>query len=289
MKINVYHLLFIVLISCLIYNIFNIKEYMSSDEALNSARQRRAGAEDAALDEGSEYDPFGSSRPDLGEPSEETYSAGYEAGKREGKKESEREQDDDELIPRDFTPDDIDCKFDKKNPENINCYLKDDYEYTDDYYYDEDSERDDYIQCKIDPKDSKTINCYSGRRKPLHPRELSKFSTVEGRRGIHHKTAKDFYMLKTKIIPPVCPKCPDCTLIQRSSNAINEKIKDASKPKVDLKTQTNPLDNVSSVNVNNNQKFQDDRIFSDNNVNNRPMFEATSNNPLPRLNSFANF
>ena len=61
-------------------------------------------------------------------------------------------------------------------------------------------------------------------------------------------------MLKTKIIPPVCPKCPDCTLIQRSSNAINEKIKDASKPKVDLKTQTNPLDNVSSVNVNNNQK-----------------------------------
>ena len=62
---------------------------MSSDEALNSARKRRAGAKDASLDEGSNYDPFGSSAIDLGEPSEETYSAGYKAGKREGQRKSE--------------------------------------------------------------------------------------------------------------------------------------------------------------------------------------------------------
>ena len=79
MKLNVYHLIFIILISCLIYNLFNIKENMSSDEALNSAKKRRAGSKDAALDEGSNYDPFGSSKPDLGEPSEETYAAGYKA------------------------------------------------------------------------------------------------------------------------------------------------------------------------------------------------------------------
>ena len=302
MKINVYHLLFIILVLCLIYNIFNIKENMSSDEALNSARKRRAGAKDASLDEGSDYDPFGSSAVDLGEPSEETYSAGYKAGKREGQKKSERDGDDEELEQRDFTSDDIDCKFDKKNPQNINCYLKDDYEYTDDYYYDEEYERDDFIQCKIDPSDNKTINCYAGRRKPIRPKELSKFSTINGRRGIHEKTAKDYYMLKTKIIPPVCPKCPDCTLIQHSSNAVKEKVNEVSKNisnsisnnvsssnNQNLKTQSNSLNNVSSVNVNNNQKYQDDRMFSDNNLNNRPMFQATSSDPLPRLNSFSNF
>ena len=308
MKLNVYHLISVILITCLIYNIFNIKENMSSDEALNSAKKRRAGSKDAALDEGSEYDPFGSSKPDLGEPSEETYAAGYKAGKREGRKMGERNMDDDELEQRDFTADDIDCKFDKRNPQNINCYLKDEYEYNDDYYYEEEYEKDDYIQCKIDPSDNKTINCYAGRRMPLRPKELSKFSTIDGQRGIHHKSAKDFYMMKTKIIPPVCPKCPDCTLIQHSSNAVKEKVKEVANNitnssnnqnnnqnnnqglnNQNLNTQNNVLNNISSVNMNNNQKYQDGRVFSDNNLNNRPMFEATSNNPMPRLNSFANF
>ena len=300
---------------------------MSSDEALNSAKKRRAGSKDAALDEGSNYDPFGSSKPDLGEPSEETYAAGYKAGKREGQKIGEREEDDEDLEQRDFTADDIDCKFDKKNPQNINCYLKDEYEYNDDYYYDEDYEREDYIQCKIDPSDNKTINCYAGRRKPIHPKELSKFATIDGKRGIHHKSAKDFYMMKTKIIPPVCPKCPDCTLIQHSSNAVKEKVdevvnntmnqstnqmnqsinqmnqstnqmnqsnslnkvNDYKNSNNNLNAQSNVLNNISSMNINNNQKYQDGRVFSDNNLNKRPMFEATSNNPMPRLNSFANF
>ena len=111
-------------------------------------------------------------------------------------------------------------------------------------------------------------------------------------------------MLKTKIIPPVCPKCPDCTLIQHSSNAVKEKVNEvsnniskavsnnvstSSSNNQNLKTQSNSLNNISSVNVNNNQKYQDDRMFSDNNLNNRPMFQATSSDPLPRLNSFSNF
>ena len=59
----------------------------------------------------------------------------------------------------------------------------------------------DDFDCMRSEEDPRLMNCYYGRNV-----SHKHYST-------NHVDDKDLYILKSKIVPPVCPKCPDCTLM----------------------------------------------------------------------------
>ena len=59
----------------------------------------------------------------------------------------------------------------------------------------------DDFDCMRSEEDPRLMNCYYGRNI-----SHKHYST-------NHVDDKDLYILKSKVVPPVCPKCPDCTLI----------------------------------------------------------------------------
>ena len=58
----------------------------------------------------------------------------------------------------------------------------------------------DDFDCMRSEEDPRLMNCYYGRN-------------ISHKITPNHVDDKDLYILKSKVVPPVCPKCPDYTLI----------------------------------------------------------------------------
>ena len=75
---------------------------------------------------------------------------------------------------------------------------------------------DNNIKCEFDNENPTKLNCNYGRNVPIVPKnmdgvEVSNLNPDESEDGL--------YILKSKIVPPVCPKCPDCNLVASCGDA----------------------------------------------------------------------
>ena len=125
-------------------------------------------------------------------------------------------------------------------------------------------------------EDPRLMNCYYGRN-----------IANEGC-SPNHIEDSDLYVLKSKIVPPVCPKCPDCTLVvdKDSINELQDKGLDDDISTLTSDNESCPGCHQKNKIVNSNNKSKYHTSYSKN-YNNSDIFKYSSNNIY--TNTFPSF
>ena len=117
-------------------------------------------------------------------------------------------------------------------------------------------------KCSKYKADYGCLNIQTENYRPIN-NERCGASTLEGHRNryTHQMTRamiprgrREDYILKTKIVPPVCPKCPDCPALDEAIKLLQDKNKEKDEEGVEDELKDNELEDSPSALARANEK-----------------------------------